>query len=307
MSDFLENQSNNVDVKAEIMRYVSFWPWILISAILFLFSATIFLRYSDNIYESKAIIEIIDKAQDSEMALPTSMTIFNRSMINLENEVGVISSVKIHDAAVKLSKSNIRFYKIGSIKNSEKHKSDWFNDYSLEFNIDIEDISKNINYYLRISEDQQLIISENENFENSLVFEKLSTRTKKHDLVFDIEINNPLDYSTRKLIIEPVEQATQRFMRSFSVFSVVNKGSRINFEYIDGKIADEYTSSLIKVFDNDGISDCQLEYKRIMEFVDDRFKLLSTELNLIEDRNVIQGVNDLTNIESDAQLILIKK
>ena len=31
-----------------------------------------------------ATLEIIDKAQDSEMALPTAMTVFNRSLINID-------------------------------------------------------------------------------------------------------------------------------------------------------------------------------------------------------------------------------
>ena len=41
--------------------------------------ALVYLRYAEYQYTATAKIQIIDKAQDSEMALPTSMTIFNRS------------------------------------------------------------------------------------------------------------------------------------------------------------------------------------------------------------------------------------
>ena len=75
------------NIKLEISKYILFWPYILASVLVFLFSAFIYLRYVDYVFLSEAKIEIIDKAQDSEMSLPTSMTIFNRSMINIENEI----------------------------------------------------------------------------------------------------------------------------------------------------------------------------------------------------------------------------
>ena len=50
------------------------------------------------------------------MALPTSMTIFNRSMINLDNEIGVLSSFDIHSKAVRALNSNVKYYTKGNIK-----------------------------------------------------------------------------------------------------------------------------------------------------------------------------------------------
>ena len=83
---------DNFNLREELLRYLSFWPYILVSIIIFLISAFVYLRYANYEYQISAKIEIIDKAQDSEMSLPTVMTIFNRSMINLENEIGVLSS-----------------------------------------------------------------------------------------------------------------------------------------------------------------------------------------------------------------------
>ena len=44
------------------------------------------------------------------------------------------------------------------------------------------------------------------------------------------------------------------------------------------EIAEKYLNSLITAFDNDGISDRQLEYKRTIEFVNQRELLLKKEL-----------------------------
>ena len=95
----------------EFYRYLSFWPWFLISVIIFISSSYLYLRYAEYKYESSMKIEIVDKAQDSEMSLPTAMTVFNRSMINLENEIGVLSSYSIHDQAVSILNANVKCIK----------------------------------------------------------------------------------------------------------------------------------------------------------------------------------------------------
>ena len=98
MSEKLKNtdyNSNENEIRDIFLRYFSFWPIFLFFILSFLIIAFIFLRYADYQYESYAKIEIIDKSQDSEMVLPSAMTVFNRSMINLENEVGVLSSFSL--------------------------------------------------------------------------------------------------------------------------------------------------------------------------------------------------------------------
>ena len=50
------------------------------------------------------------------MALPTAMTIFNRSMVNLENEMGILKSNSLHEKTVLKSNANVIFYEVGTIK-----------------------------------------------------------------------------------------------------------------------------------------------------------------------------------------------
>ena len=109
------NKSNFDELRKELYKYLYFWPVFLLFIILFLLISFTYLRYAEFTYQSIAKIEIIDKAQDSEMALPTAMTIFNRSMINLENEMGVLQSQSIHSKVVSELNYNISYY-WGSIR-----------------------------------------------------------------------------------------------------------------------------------------------------------------------------------------------
>ena len=88
-SEFGTNSSN---LLKEFQKYYTFKYWfIFFNCSLFDFWFYLF-EYAQYLYETTAKIEIIDKSMDNEMALPTAMTIFNRSMINLENEIGVLTS-----------------------------------------------------------------------------------------------------------------------------------------------------------------------------------------------------------------------
>ncbi|MAD57027.1 MAG: hypothetical protein CMK44_00460, partial [Porticoccus sp.] len=152
----IKNTPNSDDFRIEIFRYLSFWPYYFISVIIFLLLAFIYLRYSENIYSSSSQIEIIDKAQDSEMALPTSMTIFNRSMINLENEIGVIKSFRLHKKALSRLNSNVRFLIEGRIKSSELHKTEWWNEYKFDLKSGFDNYVF-LNYEIYISNNMLII------------------------------------------------------------------------------------------------------------------------------------------------------
>ena len=148
----IKNYQNNTDHKDkfdlinEFYRYLSFWQWFAVSVLIFVSSSYIYLRYAEYKYESSMKIEIVDKAQDSEMALPTAMTIFNRSMINLENEIGVLTSYFIHDQTVSILNSNVKYFTVGNIKTTENHPSEWFEGSNLLFKIDTDDITELSSY-----------------------------------------------------------------------------------------------------------------------------------------------------------------
>ena len=74
------------------------------------------------------------------------------------------------------------------------------------------------------------------------------------------------------------------------------------------KIANDYINTLIFEFDNDGILDRRLVYKRSIDFVDGRFDLLNGQLETIELRKKeFKEFNNLTDVEFDAQLNMNQK
>ena len=131
--------------KIDRQTYIKFlynWPVFLISVIIFLVGILIFIRYTDSVYSIQSRIQILDESQDSEMALPTAMTIFNRSMVNLENEISVLNSFNLQQSVVSQLKSNIEFYSVGNVKSTLNSKNEWFDDYTISYKIDTDTITQ---------------------------------------------------------------------------------------------------------------------------------------------------------------------
>ena len=93
------------------------------------------------------------------MALPTAMTIFNRSMINLDNEIGRLSSFDLNRKVIKKLKSNVKFFNLGNIKYSNVHADDFFKDYEITYNIDTDLVEYKSKFSILITDENKMEIS----------------------------------------------------------------------------------------------------------------------------------------------------
>ena len=142
-----KNKSEIDNLYDNIFRFLNYWKLIVVSVTISLLIAFLYLRYANYNFKTTTIIEILDKAQDSDMALPSAMTIFNRSMINLDNETGKLKSFSINSRVISKLKSNVEYYSIGNIKTSQKHKSEFYNDYNIDFIIDTDQIKWPLTFF----------------------------------------------------------------------------------------------------------------------------------------------------------------
>ena len=297
---------DDINLKDEIIRYYSFWPYLLLLLFIFLSISFVYLRYATYNYDSSSIIEIIDEAQDSEMALPTELTVFNRSMINLENEVNILKSHALNSKVVKELKLNRYFYTIGTVKTTLTTEDLWYTDYEIDFTIDTNEISSTLNFLIEVEENK--LIVEQYNSSDDLVysvgFNSLTTLNKNHKLPFELTIHSDSDISsTRQLKVLPADIQATIFANKLVVTPLGQESDQLSLSlnYQNPTISELYLNGLMKAFDNDGINDRQSEYKRTIEFVDQREKILKKELEVVELRKqTFKQKNNLSDLSIDA-------
>ena len=308
---------NNQIVKKDLLKFLNYWPFFIFSIIIFLTCSVLYNRYTDNLFFSSSRIEVLDKSDDSEMALPTAMTIFNRSMINLDNEIGVLTSYNLHERVVSKLSSNVLYFTKGRLKDAKNHKSQWFDNYLLNIKIDTDTISSTNKFVFKF--DNNSLEIQHFDSENNLVyshsFDKLSTLDVKHELPFDFSVNfnnenNLNTFSSKEMYFHPFRSTVEKFRKLIEI-SKPNLNSDqldISCKYNNSLIAVEYINNLISEFDNDGINDRRLEYKRTIDFVDSRSLNFKNDLELIELKKLqFKEENNLTDISNDASVSISQK
>ncbi len=111
------DKPHDFNLKDEIYRYLFFWKWFVLAVLVSVVMVYFYLRKSPNIYNTEAVIQIVDPSSGIE--LPSASFVFNRSSINLENETNIIKSYSIVESVVKKLNLNYSFFLEGTIKTAQ--------------------------------------------------------------------------------------------------------------------------------------------------------------------------------------------
>ena len=303
-SDFEEE---SIDIKGELLKYIRFWPWFVLTAIFSLCSAFLILRYSDTIYNTQAKIKIIDDQEAKSVELDIA-SFFKNSVINLENEMALFTSYRLLEKVVESLDLNVSYFQTGTINTQQKFNAPFKVNYNsseaqkkiLEFSIEV----TNNGYLITNTETLKSINSKGFTYEGS-------------DDEFPIKIS-PVENADFKTLENPNYQITLNTVKASAIYlkefiSVVPEGDDsdllvISLDYINGLQAESILNTLIKVYEADGIRDRQEVSKQTIAFIDERFGYLLSDLDSIEiGKQKYKQANNISFIEADAGLSIQKR
>ena len=89
-----------IDLKGELIKYLNFWPWFLLTVMIMLSSAYFYLRYTETVYSTEAKIKILDAQETNGLSFDVK-SIFRRSNVVLENEIALLSSYHLMEDVVE--------------------------------------------------------------------------------------------------------------------------------------------------------------------------------------------------------------
>ena len=119
MNENLIQENESLDILQEIRYYTFFWPWFLFSILLFIFGSFIYLRYSNNLYSTSAILQVKDAKSDPSSFLTQSAgAMFNFNRVKLDNYTSQIISNSNINNVVDLLDLQTQVYAVGRVKSS---------------------------------------------------------------------------------------------------------------------------------------------------------------------------------------------
>jgi capsular exopolysaccharide synthesis family protein len=292
-----------INLKEELRKYLSFWPWFVLGITLAIVTSFLYLRYTPLTYETSAKVRILDEKEGLE--LPSASTLFSQSKINLENEIEGIKSYQILEKVSSQLDLYANFHAVGHIKSSRLVEFP----FEFKLNIDVDTIYSKSTYYFDFKEENLEIYSVNDDC--IYTFKEYNTTDLEHDLPFDIEANEYAFSSdvngSFRLELTPASKSVNRLKRKLSISTVGKKSEiiSIGLQSENRDYAKNIINTLIEVYNQDGVDDKRLVHKRTIDFINERFITLGYELDSIEmDKQSFKLENNLVDIKTDATISL---
>ena len=123
-------QEDDFNLKDVLNQYLKFWPWFILSVVIFVSISILYVRYSTYIYQSQATILIKDSNNSalSELAAFEDLGLGGGglSKSDFENEIEIIKSKRLISQVVDDFQLNVKYYREGNVKSSEVFKGSKF-------------------------------------------------------------------------------------------------------------------------------------------------------------------------------------
>jgi len=312
----INNQTEDISFRELIEQYTRFWYFFVLGVIIAFILAFVYLRYSTELFESKATIIIKDDKNANnpvEMAafaqFGSFLSKFSSSQIN--NELAIFNSKYIISEAIKELQLNIKYELVGAIKTTELYS---YKPFDIQFQSFHEDFKKEplpILFFEILSDSEYVVTDEMQSFEKKYRFgQRLS-------LPFgDITVLPILDDTARfqnfigktiTVTYAPIETVALAYRDKVVIENSVEKSNVVGLS-IQTQLkekGEDFLNELIYQYNKDAVSDQNEIAENTSRFIDARLKIITRELDSVEgNKEVFKTTNRLTDIQAEAQLIL---
>ncbi|MDP5082554.1 MAG: tyrosine protein kinase, partial [Winogradskyella sp.] len=307
MSALKKQTDQGETIKMEARKYLRYWFWFVLGVLLALFGAYLYLRYTPKVYNTTAKIKILNKTKGLE--LPSAALVFNRSNINLENEIEILKSHRIMEQVVHRLDLTKRFYEVGNVLTTEIDRFP----FTFLRKVDNDSVLNGRSYAITLTSDAFEVVSGNK--PEVMVFPGFDTTKTTHNLPFELSLSDRskvAGFKGKTYIVNfgSVASMTGALKGSVGITMLGKSSELLQLSLASQSRAknEQILNTLTDVFNEDGINDRQDIYQRTIDFIDARFLLLAEELDSIETGiSVFKQRNNLVTVESDAAIGLSER
>ncbi|KAB1155795.1 GumC family protein [Flavobacterium luteum] len=307
-------------LKDILSKYIVHWKWFFVGIISFLIAAFLHLRYATPEYRASTTILVKDEKKGgmlSELSAFADIGLVGGLKSNVDNEIEILKSRTLVESTVKMLDLNISMFIQGKINDIETYKKapiklnfinrkNKFYESKMIFNfIDLKNgkfqLESNLDY-----NDTSTILSNKKEFLYGEII-----HTENGDLIINRFIreknkkNN--DGAAITIVVSPIDDVVDSFKNRIEVTSLSKTSSVVSVSITDPVIerAEIFLNNLIQIYNENAVSDKNLISEKTSEFIANRLKLITQELDGVEqDVEIFKKTNKLTNIETDAKLFL---
>jgi tyrosine-protein kinase Etk/Wzc len=318
-NDFGDDDIEDLGLKQQLEKYLVHWRWFLLSIVIGLLLAFLYLRFSTPSYEASTTILVKDEKKGgmlSELSVFSDLGLGASVKSNIDNEIEILKSRTLAESTILKLNLNIALF----------HKENFMeHDIYGEAPIEIHFVNKmqsfgeeniNLNCNLITAETFSLV-EKIENKESFIVSPKKEFRfgekilTKTGTLVVNKTAFFSDFYSNGErvicVLIKPLDDLTEDFRKKLKVEPVSKTSSVVSISISDpvARKAEEFLNNMVEIYNERAAQDKNFISENTSNFIANRLALITQELDGVE-QNVesFKKSNQLTDIESDAKLYI---
>jgi capsular exopolysaccharide synthesis family protein len=304
----MSNDEPSFNLKELVFKYLKHWPWFLLSLMVCLMLGFLYLRYAPVAYETVAKVKIIDESKELSVGTDALSLLNGATQLNMDNEIEVLKSFRLLSQVAEELNLDVSYFEKGNVKSTQI----WNPPFTIKKDIAEDSLLYSKTFQIQLNPNQIKVTDEKEHVWN-IGFDKLDT-TLTH-LPFKLDVSPVLDMNNYLGINYEVvlrsRKATVSDLNGQIGIQTTSKKSDIIALSLRGESferSEAILNTLIRVFNNDGILDRQQVSRRTLDFIDERFVYLSSELDSIEGgKEDFKRANSLSYIEADAGISLERK
>ena len=309
-------EENSFDIRTIFTMVILNWQWFVLSLLIFIFGAFIYLRYKTPVYSvsCKMLIKDEDNRRRSNQMLANMKDLgFMSNSAGIENEVEILKSKILAEEAVRNLKIYTDYYSDGRVKKNFMYLTQ-------PVSVDIDPLSlskmddtlrtvkmtitKESKRYLV----QGVVLSPNggeRDFETSFTSLPAARKISVGTLTFTAnEGKKPLmDGERIHVVINPVTVVANRFVNNLTVepTSKLTQIALITVKDINPKRAEDYVTELCMCYNGQANADKNEIARKTEQFINDRMDKINHELGMTESQlESYKRSHNVTNMSIDA-------
>ncbi|MCC4214240.1 GumC family protein [Leeuwenhoekiella parthenopeia] len=313
-----------INIREELEKYLRYWPWFVITVLVAIIGAFVYLRLTVPVYNTVASVIIKDEESQggggsAEMANFSELGLLGGMGTNsIENEIGLLNSRRLMISTVKALNLNIEYYDAAGVKEDEIYLDAPY----LVTLLSVDDAL--LQHATREGESDFLIKPAQEEgvvelhfLENDKVLRvKLDEIVNLPFATLVVKDNRKFHEATGRLLtskksqivkLKTVEQIADRLRSKVQVNLIDDNATLLEFnlESTVKEKAQDVLDQLIFEYNKEAIEDKNEVANNTARFIDERLQIISQDLDTVEvGLKDFKEDNRLTNIEAESSLII---
>jgi capsular exopolysaccharide synthesis family protein len=303
----ISQEEDATDLVRVFKDYLRYWPWFVLSIMLFMMGGHLKLRYTPKVYQSFAKIKVLEEGNG--LNLDMEGLLFNKSQVNLENEIEILTSYRMLEIVEKELQLRNVFYTQGDVRTAQLDALP----FSYQQILGGDSLNFVGSFKIKVTPSAFEVYSVAK--DSTILFANHDTYLYQHSLPFQVKIESPEQLALCigkefTILIQSKKSAILRLKGGLEVKPIGGNSEILQLSIKGENVlrSERILNAIIKVFNEDGVQDRKSISKRTVEFIDERFISLSEELDSIElGKKEFKQNNNLVYIESDSEISLRKR